>query len=134
MPVALNHHIVHARDPERSAQFLTEVLGLDPPTRFGHFHVVTLANGVSLDVVGTDDERYLVPQHYAFLVSDEEFDAILGRIVDRGIDHFADPAGHQRGEINHHFGGRGVYWADPDGHWLEIITVPYGGWDGTAPA
>jgi catechol 2,3-dioxygenase-like lactoylglutathione lyase family enzyme len=128
MAVTLNHHIVHARDPETSARFLTEVLGLPAPTRFGHFHVVEAANGVSLDFMQTDDEKYLVPNHYAFLVSDDEFDAIFGRIQERGLDYFADPGGNEKGEINHHFGGRGVYWADPDGHWLEIITVPYGGW------
>lgn len=134
MAVTLDHHIVHARDPEASARFLADVLGLPEPTRFGPFHVVRAANGVSLDFLGTDDETYLVPNHYAFLVSDAEFDAIFGRIVERGLDHFADPGGNRPGEINHHFGGRGVYWADPDGHWLEIITVPYGGWDGTTPA
>lgn len=131
MPVALNHHIVHARDPEASAAFLSELLGLAPPTRFGPFHVVQVDNGVSLDFMGTDDETYLVPNHYAFLVSDQEFDEIFGRIEARGLAYYADPHGAQPGEINHHDGGRGVYWADPDGHWLEIITVPYGGWNAT---
>lgn len=134
MTVQLNHHIVHARDPEASARFLSEMLGLGPPTRFGHFHVVQVPNGVSLDYMGTDDERYLVPNHYAFLVSEEEFDQIFARIEERQLDYFADPAGRQPGEINHHYGGRGVYWPDPDGHWLEILTVPYGGWDGDTPS
>ena len=128
MAVTLNHHIVHARDPEASARFLTEILGLPEPTRFGPFIVVTTANGASLDFMGTDDEKYLVPNHYAFLVSEDEFDEIFGRIQERQLEYFADPAGQQPGEIYHHFGGRGVYWADPDGHWLEILTVPYGGW------
>jgi catechol 2,3-dioxygenase-like lactoylglutathione lyase family enzyme len=132
--VHLNHHIVHARDPEASARFLSEMLGLPAPTKFGPFDVVRVDNGVSLDFIGTDDETYLVPNHYAFLVSDDEFDAIFNRIEERGLPYYADPAGQQGGEINHHFGGRGVYWPDPDGHWLEIITVPYGGWDGTTPA
>jgi catechol 2,3-dioxygenase-like lactoylglutathione lyase family enzyme len=127
MAVELNHHIVHARDAEASAQFLVDVLGLEPHRRFGPFCVVEVANGVSLDFMTTDDETYLVPNHYAFLVTEEEFDEILGRIQARGLDHFADPGGQEKG-INHHYGGRGVYWADPDGHWLEIITVPYGGW------
>ncbi len=125
MAIQLNHHIVHARDPEASARFMTEILGLAEPTTFGHFVVVQTANGVSLDFMGTDDERYLVPNHYAFLVSDEEFDEIVGRIQERGLDYFADPSGKKKGQINHHFGGRGVYWADPDGHWLEAITQPY---------
>jgi catechol 2,3-dioxygenase-like lactoylglutathione lyase family enzyme len=133
MAVTLNHHIVHARDPEASARFLTEILGLPAPTHFGPFVVVNTANGASLDFMGTDDEKYLVPNHYAFLVSEDEFDEIFGRIQERGLEYFADPGGNEPGEIYHHFGGRGVYWADPDGHWLEILTVPYGGWDGNTP-
>jgi catechol 2,3-dioxygenase-like lactoylglutathione lyase family enzyme len=124
--VELNHHIVHARDPEASARFLTEILDLPAPTRFGPFVVVSVANGVSLDFIGTDDPTYLVPNHYAFLVSEAEFDEIFGRIRDRGLEYWADPGRTQPGEINHHDGGRGVYWADPDGHYLEIITRPYG--------
>jgi catechol 2,3-dioxygenase-like lactoylglutathione lyase family enzyme len=68
----------------------------------------------------------VIPVHYAFLVSDENFDAIFGRIVGRGLEYWADPARRQPGEINHHYGGRGVYFPDPDGHFLEIITRPYG--------
>ena len=126
MPAQLNHHIVHARDPEASARFMTELLGLPAPTRFGPFVVVQTANGASLDFLGTDDERYLVPNHYAFLVNEQEFDEIFERIRARGLDYYADPAGKQKGQINHYHGGRGLYWADPDGHWLEIITRPYG--------
>lgn len=134
MAVALNHHIVHSRDPEASARFLAEVLGLPEPTRFAHFHVVTLDNGASLDFLGTDDEAYLVSNHYAFLVSEAEFDEIWGRIRGLGLDFYADPAGTEKGEIYHHFGGRGLYWAGPDGHWMEILTVPYGGWPAGASA
>jgi catechol 2,3-dioxygenase-like lactoylglutathione lyase family enzyme len=126
VPAELNHHIVHARDAEASARFMTEILGLPAPTRFGPFFVVQAANGVSLDFIQTDEERYLVPQHYAFLVSEAEFDEIFARIRARELDYYADPGRKQKGQINHHFGGRGVYWADPDGHWLEIITRPYG--------
>jgi catechol 2,3-dioxygenase-like lactoylglutathione lyase family enzyme len=126
MAVQLNHHIVHARDPEGSARFLSEILGLPAPSHFGPFVVVQAANGVSLDFIGTDEERYLVPNHYAFLVSEQEFDQIFARIRERGLAYYADPAGKEKGQINHHFGGRGVYWADPNGHWLEIITRPYG--------
>ena len=68
----------------------------------------------------------ITPQHYAFLISEDEFDAIFGRIVERGIDYYADPAGRAHGEINHNDGGRGVYFPNPDGHWLEILTRPYG--------
>lgn len=126
MPVRLNHHIVHARDPEASARFLTDLLGLPAPTRFGPFTVVATDNDVSLDFIGTHDERYLIPNHYAFLVSEAEFDEIFDRIQARGLTYWADPHQQEPGRINHHDGGRGVYWADPDGHLLEIITRPYG--------
>lgn len=126
MAVQLNHHIVHARDPEASARFMSELLGLPEPVPFGPFFVVQAENGVSLDFIETHDERYLLPNHYAFLVSDLEFDQIFERIQARNLDYFADPGGKQKGVINHHFGGRGLYWADPNGHWLEIITRPYG--------
>jgi catechol 2,3-dioxygenase-like lactoylglutathione lyase family enzyme len=125
MAVQLNHHIVHATDPAASARYLAEMLGLDPPTRFGPFHVVQTANDVSLDFLPADGME-IQSNHYAFLVSEVEFDEIFGRIRERGIEFYADPGAQQPGEINHHDGGRGVYWPDPDGHWLEIITRPYG--------
>jgi len=122
--VQLNHTIVAARDRQASAAFLADVLGLPPPTAFGPFAVVRLDNDVSLDFMD-DDAPY--PRHYAFLVSEEEFDQIYGRIRARGLDHWADPFERQPGRVNTHDGGRGVYWKDPDGHVLEIITRPYGG-------
>jgi catechol 2,3-dioxygenase-like lactoylglutathione lyase family enzyme len=131
MPVQLNHHIVHARDAEASARYLADVLGVAAPTRFGPFQVVELTNGVSLDFMQVGEE-HIHPGHYAFLVSDNEFDAIFGRIQASGADYWADPHQHHPGEINHDWGGRGVYWSDPDGHWLEILTVPYGGWPATS--
>jgi catechol 2,3-dioxygenase-like lactoylglutathione lyase family enzyme len=126
MPVQLNHTIVSVRDKHEAATFLTEILGLPPHTTYGPFAVVELSNGVSLDFADDlgDD---VVPRHYAFLVSDAEFDEIYARITERGLDHWADPAQKRPGEINHNDGGRGVYWHDPNGHFLEIITVPYGG-------
>jgi catechol 2,3-dioxygenase-like lactoylglutathione lyase family enzyme len=124
MPVELNHTIVAATDRTASAAFLAELLGLDPPTTFGPFAVVQLANGVSLDFMQEDPVQ---PRHYAFLVTEAEFDGILGRIRARGLDHWADPFQLRPGEINTNDGGRGVYWHDPDGHVLEIITRPYGG-------
>jgi catechol 2,3-dioxygenase-like lactoylglutathione lyase family enzyme len=125
MAVQLNHTIVHATDKRRSAEFLAGVLGLPAPTPYGPFLVVQTTNGVSLDFA--DDHGPVRPQHYAFLVSEEEFDQIFGRIKERGLDYWADPFRQHKGEINHNDGGRGVYWADPDDHQLEIITVPYGG-------
>lgn len=125
MAVDLNHHIVHARDADASATFLADVLGLAPPRHWGPFVAVETHNGVGLDYLSTDDPTYLVANHYAFLVGDDEFDAIFGRIRAAGLKYYADPGCRQEGEINHHFGGRGVYWQDPDGHLLEIITKPY---------
>ncbi len=124
MPVQLNHTIVAASDKRASATFLTDVLGLAPPSSYGPFLVVELDNGVSLDFV---DDVEVHPRHYAFLVTEDEFDQIFGRIRDRGLDFWADPFERHPGEINTNDGGRGVYWKDPDGHVLEIITRPYGG-------
>jgi catechol 2,3-dioxygenase-like lactoylglutathione lyase family enzyme len=125
MPVKLNHTIVHCHDRHASARFYTEILGLPAPTTYGPFVVVEVDNEVSLDFA--DDHGPARAQHYAFLVSEAEFDEIHGRIVERGLDFWADPFQHQPGRINTNDGGRGVYWNDPDGHILEIITVPYGG-------
>lgn len=124
MAIQFNHFIWHARDSRAAARWLTEMFGLPPPRRFGPFMTVDTSNGVSLDFIDADGD---VPsQHYAFLVSDQEFDEIFARIRERNIPHWADPARAQPGQINHHFGGRGVYFVDPDGHFLEIITKPYG--------
>ncbi len=125
MSVQLNHTIVACRDQQRSASYLTEILGLPAATRFARFFVVGTDNGVSLDFAETDGE--ITTQHYAFLIGEEDFDAIFGRITERGIAHWADPRQTRPGEINHNDGGRGVYFPDPDGHLLEIITRPYGG-------
>ena len=124
MAIELNHTIVHARDPQRSASFLAEMLGRPAPVRFGPFLGVALDNGVTLDFIAADTE--LVIEHYAFLVSEAEFDQIFERIRAGGLPYWADPRHAEPGRINHHDGGRGVYWNDPDGHYLEIITRPYG--------
>jgi catechol 2,3-dioxygenase-like lactoylglutathione lyase family enzyme len=124
MAVALNHTIVWCRDQQKSANFLAEMLGLPAPYRFGPFLIVEVANGVSLDFHEVDGE--VESQHYAFLISEDEFDEVYGRIKARGLEHWADPTKHGTGQINHHDGGRGVYWEDPDGHFLEVITRPYG--------
>ena len=124
MSVQLNHTIVSCRDQQRSAAFLTGILGLPPPARFAHFLVVEADNGVSLDFADTSGE--ITAQHYAFLVGEEEFDASFARIRGDGLPYWADPGRNRRGEINHRDGGRGVYFEDPDGHLLEIITRPYG--------
>ena len=127
----LNHTIVWCSDQERSAAFLTDILGLPPARSVFHFTVVDLTNGVSLDYYGKTGP--VSPQHYAFLVTDSEFDAAMGRIEARQVPYWADPARSRAGEINHHFGGRGVYFADPDQHLLELITKPYETQVGTTP-
>lgn len=127
MSVQLNHTIVWCRDQQKSAAFLADILGLPAPTRFGPFHVVAVDNGISLDFHQQDGE--IAMQHYAFLISEAEFDQVFGRIRDRGLEHWADPGQNRAGQINHHDGGRGVYFEDPDGHLLEVITKPYGSED-----
>lgn len=123
--VQLNHTIVWSSDRDGTAEFLTDLLGLPPAPTFGPFRVVAMANNVSLDVAAATGP--IAPQHYAFLVSDEEFDAIFERIVARGLPWYADPFHRRSGQINTNDGGRGLYWSGPDRHNLEIITVPYGG-------
>ena len=124
MNVQLNHTIVAAHDKKASARFLADLLGLEPSPPFGPFIPVQIPNGVTLDYMETDGE--ITPQHYAFLVSEDDFDTIFGRIQDAGLTYWADPYHHRRGEINHNDGGRGAYFNDPNGHNLEIITRPYG--------
>ncbi|HEX5365090.1 MAG TPA: VOC family protein [Acidimicrobiales bacterium] len=125
MPAQLNHTIVRCHDKHASATALSDLLGLPAPVPFARFLVVEAANGVSLDFAD-DEEGELQPQHYAFLVTDEEFDQVFARLTDQGLEYFADPAGTQAGSINHRDGGRGVYWRSADGHTLEILTRPYG--------
>jgi len=123
MSVKLNHLIVHSRDKKVSANFLSEILGLVEPTPFGFFFTVQLQNDVTLDFVNAGGE--FVRTHYAFLVSENAFDEIFNRIRERGLTFWADPHHRQPDEINRNDGGRGVYFEDPDGHNLEIITRPY---------
>jgi len=124
MSVQLNRTIVSCRDQERSAAFLSEILGLPPATRFARFLVVQADNGVSLDFAETSG--LITAQHYAFLVSEQEFDQAFNRIRERELPYWADPARTQRQAINRRDGGRGLYFEDPDGHLLEILTRPYG--------
>jgi catechol 2,3-dioxygenase-like lactoylglutathione lyase family enzyme len=123
MPIQLNHTLVNVRDKEESAPFVAEILGLPSPTPYGPFLVVQVENDVSLDFI---DVGTLHPQHYAFLVSESEFDEIMARIVGRGLTYWADPFKKRPNEFNTDDGGRGLYWEEPSGHLLEIITRPYG--------
>ena len=124
MSVQLNHTIVSCRDQQRSAAFLTGILGLRPAARFGPFLVVEADNSVSLDFAETRGQ--ITPQHYAFLVSEQEFDAAFDRLREQDRPYWADPGRTQRQVINRRDGGRGLYFEDPDGHLLEILTRPYG--------
>ena len=124
MVIQLNHTIVHVPDKAESATFLAGILDRPAPVAFGPFLVVELDNGVSLDFA--DDHGPAHPQHYAFLVSEAEFDKVFARIKERGLTYWADPARRRPGEFNTNDGGRGVYWEEPGGHFLEIITRPYG--------
>jgi catechol 2,3-dioxygenase-like lactoylglutathione lyase family enzyme len=128
MAIKLNHTIVHSRDPRAAATFYAALFGLPAPKPFGPFLDVEVANEVTLAFLDAGDME-IQTQHYAFLVSEAEFDQIFGRIKERGMKYWADPGRTQEGKINRHFGGRGVYFEDPSGHLLEIITKPYGSWD-----
>ena len=125
MAIQLNHTIVAARDKAAAAEFVAGLLGLKVGAPFGPFLPVETANGVTLDFMDAGSQP-IAPQHYAFLVSEGEFDAIFARIQEAGIAYYADPARQEPGEINHLDGGRGAYFDDPNGHRLEIITRPYG--------
>jgi catechol 2,3-dioxygenase-like lactoylglutathione lyase family enzyme len=124
MPAKLNHTIVYARDKRASAAFLSEILGLPAPAPFGPFMGVQTGNNVTLDFMDADGK--IASQHYAFLISEAEFDEIFARIRERKLPYWADPAQRQRGKINTRDGGRGVYFEDPNGHLLEVLTRPYG--------
>jgi catechol 2,3-dioxygenase-like lactoylglutathione lyase family enzyme len=127
MSVALNHTIVWCRDKQVSARYLTDILGLEEAKPWGPFMVVEIDNGLSLDYHDSHDpDAQISSQHYAFLVSEVEFTQIFARIEANGQDFWADPALARERVINHNDGGRGVYFKDPDGHLLEIITRPYG--------
>jgi len=120
----LNHTIVWCADSKASSAFLVDMLDLPAPRTFSHFQVVELDNGVSMDFLAKDGA--IAAQHYAFLVDDAGFDHGMERIQALGLNYWADPARERAGEINRNWGGRGVYFPDPDGHLLELITKPYG--------
>jgi catechol 2,3-dioxygenase-like lactoylglutathione lyase family enzyme len=122
MSVQLNQTIVPAHDKLAAATFLAEILGLEPATPFGPFLCVETDNGVSLDYADHDGE--IASSHYAFLVSEEEFDAIFARVTERGLRYWADPGHTRESVINNH--GRGFYFEDPSGHNMEVLTRAYG--------
>ena len=119
MSIELNHTIVCATDREKSAEFLAGILGLRTGPVAGPFVPIRLANGVTLDYLRVDR---VTSQHYAFLFGEDDFDAAMARIERAGIAYWADPFHERAGEINAVNGGRGVYFEDPDGHNLELLT------------
>ncbi len=124
MSIEFNHTLVHAKDIWVAAREVSAVLGLPEPSAYGPFAVLEFDNGASLDFI--EDTGEIKAQHYAFLVGEDEFDAIWERLKEQQRPWWADPHKRQPGQINHGDGGRGLYWEGPDGHWLEIITRPYG--------
>ena len=124
MVAQLNHTIVAARDKHESAAFLSEILGLPAPQPFGHFLVVPTGNDVSLDFADADGD--IASQHYAFLITEDEFDEVFARVREREITYWPHPWKANEGTINHNDGGRGFYFEDPSGHYLEVLTRPYG--------
>jgi len=118
--IQLNHTIIPARDKHASAAFLSGILGIPTGPDFARFTPLSLGNGVTLDYMNLADDPM---QHYAFLVSEEDFDAIFARIKAAGLRYHGSPTGDLPGEIYHSKnGGRGVYFPDPDGHLMEILT------------
>ncbi|QSA97740.1 VOC family protein [Methylococcus sp. EFPC2] len=124
MSIQLNHTIVWCTNKPKSASFLTDILGLPEPKPFGPFLVVELSNGISLDF--KEKEGPITSQHYAFLIGEDDFDHVFSRIRALGIEYWADPGKQLPEAINHGYGGRGMYFEDPNGHLLEVITRPYG--------
>ena len=125
MTAVLNHTIIPATDAKASAAFLSRILELDVAPTWGPFVPLTVGNGVTLDFMDADASDF-GELHLAFLVDEAEFDGMFERIRESGTAYYADPGRNQRGEINHRYGGRGVYFDDPDDHLMEIITQPYG--------
>jgi catechol 2,3-dioxygenase-like lactoylglutathione lyase family enzyme len=123
MSIQLNHIIVPAKEKWTSAEFLAAILGLEVGPQWGPFAPLRTSNGVTIDFV---DAAEFETHHCAFLVAEDEFDAALGRLRDQRITFYADFMRKKSGEINHLYGGRGVYFDGPDGHLFEIITQPYG--------
>jgi catechol 2,3-dioxygenase-like lactoylglutathione lyase family enzyme len=123
--VLINHAIVGAGDKLSSARFFTDLFDLAEPEEAGPFAVVRLDDGMLIQFA-TPPGGEIVPIHLAFLIDDATFDHLIARIEALGLDHWADPRRSQTG-INHNHGGRGVYFLDPAGNYLEAITRPYAG-------
>jgi len=123
MAVSFNHTIVASKDREQSARFYRELLEVPAAPSCGLFTNIQLSDGVLLQFAEPPVEIQM--QHYAFLVDDELFDRAYARLRDGGVEHWADPQMRRPGETNTEHGGRGVYFKDPAGHAIELLTRPY---------
>ena len=123
MPALFNHTIIASLDRAVSAEFYRSILEAEEAPSWGPFTNLTLAGGVMLQFAEPPVEIQM--QHYAFLVDDQHFDRAYERLVSTGVEHWADPQMTRPGETNTEHGGRGVYFKDPAGHALELITRPY---------
>lgn len=121
MAIRLDHTIVPAKDKAASARFFADIFGLAVTPGHGHFAQVRINEGLTFDFGDEPDPR---PAHYAFHISDADFDAIFARVQSRGIPYGSGPFSHADGRINTRRGGRGFYFQDPNGHLLEVMTVP----------
>jgi catechol 2,3-dioxygenase-like lactoylglutathione lyase family enzyme len=121
--IQLDHFIVPSRNQTASAKFLADLLGVPWAEAFGPFSPVYINDGLTLDFIGTD-EPFPV-HHYCFRVGDEEFNAILARIKAAGIEYRSAVRGPVDREINTDYGGRMIYWNEPEGHQWEMLTSSY---------
>jgi catechol 2,3-dioxygenase-like lactoylglutathione lyase family enzyme len=122
MTIILNHTIVSARDKEVAARFFAEIFGLRFEGSRGHFAAVRVNDTLTLDFA--DAKGTVASQHYAFHVSDAEFESILQRVKDAGLAFGSGPRSLEDGKLNNWNGGRGFYYKDPDGHVIELMTMP----------
>ncbi|MDX3232629.1 VOC family protein [Streptomyces sp. ME19-01-6] len=123
MTVSFNHTIIASKDRNESARFFRDLLEIPEAPSWGPFTNIQLPDGVLLQFAEPPVDIQM--QHYAFLIDDELFDRAYQRLCDGGIEHWADPQMQRPGEINNGHGGRGVYFKDPAGHAIELITRPY---------
>ena len=124
MSIELDHSIVSAKDKVAAARQLAELLGVPwSATALGPFSAVYVNDGLTLDFIDTDEDFPV--QHFCFRVNSEEFDAILGRIQAAGIPYRSSVRGPMDGQVSTQFGGKGIYWNEPEGHQWEMLTVSY---------
>ena len=119
MPITINHTIVPAHDKVESAAFFARIMGLEVTKTSSHFEPVKLNDTFTMDY---DNAENFDRHHYAFMVSEQEFDEIFGRIKDEGVVYGSLPGSQEDGQINNRRGGRGVYFKDPNGHSMELMT------------